>query len=421
MNNENQNSFSMVRVTLALSCLLLALKLFSYSPARVEQLYSNTLFPPLVTLLTRLNSQTPFSLSELTIYSLLLILSFLLLRLLINLLLNFRRSLPAALQFAAVLLNLLLAGVFLGYVLWGLNYSRPAFSERVEWAVAETGRPVAEEEELSRLALETIRWTNHFYRLAQAGMDSEEPSHLAESVGSLDQRLDSGFSGAADWLDLPAGLRRPLGPAKPLFSSPLVSYLGLSGFYYPWTGEANFNDRVPDCELPLVIAHEKAHQRAFASEDEASFAGFLACLYSGSAYARYSAYLFAQRQLLREWFRVDPERARVATLERLPGVQRDLEAVHKFWDRHHGIASEVTSSVNDSYLKLHRVKGGIRSYARSARLLVLLGRHQNGSLSPPSGSLEACPASDGPFSGPLKAAAGRTVLENGRRGLAGWK
>ena len=247
-----------------------------------------------------------------------------------------------------MLLKFLLAAVFLGYVLWGLNYSRPTFSERVEWAAAATGEPASEDEELSRLALETLRWTNHFYRLALGGVDAGGPSHLPESLRSLDERLNSGFAGASGLLGLPAGLQRPMGPAKPLFSSPLMSYLGLPGFYYPWTGEANFNDRVPDCELPLVIAHEKAHQRAFASEDEASFAGFLACLHSSSAYARYSAYLFSQRQLFGEWFRVAPEQARASTLERLPGVQRDLEAAGRFWDRHHGVLSEVTSSVNDS-------------------------------------------------------------------------
>ena len=386
LNRENQNTFSRLWLTLALFFMLLALKLFSYSPRLVEQLYSNTLFPPLVTLLTRLNSQTLFSFSELTVFSVLFIFSFFLIKLLFNLLLDFRASFPAAVRFSLALLNLLLAAVFLGYVLWGLNYSRPTFTQRVEWAAAEIGQPVSQDEELSRLALETLRWTNHFYRLALGGVDSGEPSRLPESLQSLDERLNSGFAGASGLLDLPEGLQRLMGPAKPLFSSPLMSYLGLSGFYYPWTGEANFNDRVPDCELPLVIAHEKAHQRAFASEDEASFAGFLACLYSGSAYARYSAYLFAQRQLFGEWFRVAPVRARAATRERLPGVQRDLEAVGRFWDRHHGVLSEVTSSLNDSYLQLHRVKGGIRSYGRSASLLVLLGRYQNGSLAPPSGA-----------------------------------
>ena len=82
----------MLWLTLALSFMLLALKLFSYSPRLVEQLYSNTLFPPLVTLLTRLNAQTLFSFSELTIVSWLLVFSFLFLKLLINLLLNFRAS-----------------------------------------------------------------------------------------------------------------------------------------------------------------------------------------------------------------------------------------------------------------------------------------------------------------------------------------
>ncbi len=357
----------------------------------MEQLYSNTLFPSLVTLLNRLNSQTLFSLAELTIYSLVVVVSVIVVKLIISLVRDFRSSLSALLRLSHLLLNLLLAAVFLGYALWGLNYSRPSFSERVAWALQESGQPVSEEEELSRLGLETIRWTNHFYRLAQGGMASGEPSRLPEPLGSLDESLNSGFVGASDLLNLPAGLQRPMGPAKPLLSSALMSYLGLSGFYYPWTGEANFNDRVPDCELPLVVAHEKSHQRGFASEDEANFAGFLACLYSDSTYARYFAYLFAQRQLLREWVRVAPEQARAATLERLPGVQRDLEAAGRFWAQYRGVASALTSSVNDSYLKFHRVKGGIRSYGRSARLLVLLGRHQGGSLSPPSGVLENHP------------------------------
>ena len=331
------------------------------------------------------------SFSELTVFLVLIILSIVLIKLLITLRLGFRKGLPAALWFSLKLLNLFLAAVVLGYVLWGLNYSRPAFRERVGWARLATGQVVSEEEELGRLARDTIRLTNHFYRLAQGDVDSGEPSCLRESLGSLDERLNSGFAGASDLLDLPAGLRRSMGPAKPLISSEMMSYLGLSGFYYPWTGEANFNDRVPDCELPLVIAHEKAHQRAFASEDEASFAGFLACLCSGSYYAKYSAYLFAQRQLLREWFRLAPEEARASTLERLPGVQRDLEAAGEFWSRYRGVASQITSFVNDSYLKLHRVKGGIRSYRRSAHLLVLFGRHQGGFLSPPSGTLESRP------------------------------
>ena len=58
LNRDNQNTFSMLWLTL---------KLFSYSLRLVEQVYSNTLFPPLVTLLTLLKSQTLFSLYELTI------------------------------------------------------------------------------------------------------------------------------------------------------------------------------------------------------------------------------------------------------------------------------------------------------------------------------------------------------------------
>ena len=393
VNRENRNSFSRARVTLVLSLLLLALKLFSQSPRLVEQLYSNTVFPFLVTGLDRLNSRTILSISEIGILLFLFILSIITVKLLITLGSGFRQGLPAALRSSLTLLNLLLGVVLVGYVLWGLNYSRPPLDERIDWAQAEVRPLVSDREELGRLAVETIRWANHFYRLSQGHVDTGEPSHLPESFGSLDESLNSGMAGASAWLGLPAGLRGPMGPAKPLISSRLMSYLGLSGFYSPWTGEANFNDRVPDCELPIVIAHEKAHQRGFAGEDEASFAGFLACLYSDSLYARYSAYLFAQRELLREWMRLAPREAQASGLERLPGVQRDLEAVGRFWNRYRGVAWEVTSSVNDAYLKLHRVKGGILSYQGSARLLVLLGRHQGGFLSPPAaGSQNAAPS-----------------------------
>ena len=74
-----------------------------------------------------------------------------------------------------------------------------------------------------------------------------------------------------------------------------MSRLGLSGFYMPFTGEPNFNDAQPDFDLPYVIAHEKAHQRGFAREDEANFIAFLVCVNSTDPYLRYSGYLNALR------------------------------------------------------------------------------------------------------------------------------
>ncbi len=79
-----------------------------------------------------------------------------------------------------------------------------------------------------------------------------------------------------------------------------MNHLGIVGIHFPWTGEADYNYTVPAFQLPHAIAHEKAHRRGVASEDEANFIGYLANALSDAPYARCSGFLFAQRQLLGE-------------------------------------------------------------------------------------------------------------------------
>lgn len=51
------------------------------------------------------------------------------------------------------------------------------------------------------------------------------------------------------------------------------------------------NDDSPACLLPATIAHEMAHQRGIASEDECNFLAVLTCATSGNAVYEYSGYL----------------------------------------------------------------------------------------------------------------------------------
>ena len=56
-----------------------------------------------------------------------------------------------------------------------------------------------------------------------------------------------------------------------------MSYLGIGGIFIPFTCEANVNATLPDWEIPFTAAHELAHQRGFAREEEANYVGYLAC------------------------------------------------------------------------------------------------------------------------------------------------
>ncbi len=165
--------------------------------------------------------------------------------------------------------------------------------------------------------------------------------------------------------------------------------MGLSGFYCPFTGEANVNASVPAAYRAHTIAHEKAHQRGIHPENEANFLGFLAGVHATDPVARYSALLFAQRQLLRTLIRAGDaagggiERARPLLERRLPGVQRDVDDLNEFWNRHRGPTRRLARTMNDAYLKTNRVDGGVLAYGRSVELIVAWARSRGGRVIPP--------------------------------------
>ena len=78
---------------------------------------------------------------------------------------------------------------------------------------------------------------------------------------------------------------------KPVLLSEGMSYLHITGVYSFFTGESNINTAFPDFTIPYTAAHELAHQRGVAREDEANFIAFLVCLNSNDPYAQYCAYL----------------------------------------------------------------------------------------------------------------------------------
>jgi hypothetical protein len=196
----------------------------------------------------------------------------------------------------------------------------------------------------------------------------------------MDVAIDVGLASAGQALALDAGFLAARGPAKPVRNSWLLSRLQLAGFYFPWTGEANYNAAMPAVQQPHTIAHEKAHQRGIASEDEANFIGFAGTVLSSSDYVRYSGLLFGQRQLLSELLRRDPTAAEALLAERLAGVQRDVDAANTFWRRYDGRAAEWQRDVNDRYLRVNRVEGGIDSYRQSARLILRWAQASGGKL-----------------------------------------
>ena len=353
----------------------LALGLFWWGlsqPDEVEGIYTRVVYPVVIGVLARVSGLVPFSVAELLTGAAAL---FVLGRLAYRLTrLRRRTTVPAAPREAAVstglrravqLLLFAAAGagaLYAAFVLvWGLNYARP----RLDGRLGLTDREIRESE-LVQLATRVAAETTRRHRLAGLPTDavSENPLTYAEMSTAIDEAYAA--------LDLPGdpGPERA-SPVKPAVFSGLMSRLGISGIFVPFTGEPTVNTGPPDVAIAFTAAHEKAHQRAITHEGEASFAAWLALTrYRREPYLNYAASFYASRHLLaavRHANSADRERAWAALG---PGPRRDLDALNAFWAQYRGMVRGAARRVNDSYLRTMRIPDGARSYGTVVRMLI---------------------------------------------------
>ena len=158
--------------------------------------------------------------------------------------------------------------------------------------------------------------------------------------------------------------------AKPIFFSRLQSRLGFTGVYFPFTGEANVNVDAPVCLLPATVAHEMAHQRMVASEQEANFVGILAAVTSGDPVYQYSGYLMGLIQLCNALAPVD--RAAWQDIVQRYFTQEladDWNANNAYWAALASPMEDAAEQVYDSFLKGNGQELGMRSYGACVDLL----------------------------------------------------
>ena len=157
---------------------------------------------------------------------------------------------------------------------------------------------------------------------------------------------------------------------KPLVISPLMTYTHLSGIYSFFTGEANVNTNYPDFVVAFTAAHEMAHQRGIAREEEANFTAFLAMRASSDNYLRYSALLNLYEYLSDSLYSTDPELWQMQNSLLSPLAKSELRAYSLFFDKYRDTtASKVADSLNDAYLESQGNQGTV-SYGLVTHLAV---------------------------------------------------
>ena len=158
---------------------------------------------------------------------------------------------------------------------------------------------------------------------------------------------------------------------KPIIFSEALSYTHLTGVYTFFTGEANINTAFPDYTIPFTAAHELAHQRGAARENEANFMAFMALICSDDPYLQYSAYLNMTEYLANALYEADSELLTQAYANLSMEVQMEMTAYQAFFEKYaDSTASKVAQSVNDTYLKASGQKAGTKSYGLVVDLAV---------------------------------------------------
>lgn len=157
---------------------------------------------------------------------------------------------------------------------------------------------------------------------------------------------------------------------KPVMLSNLMSYTHVTGVYSFFTGEANLNVAFPDYTIPYTAAHELAHQRGIAREDEANMVAYLVCIGSDDPYIRYSAYLNMFEYILNPLYDASPEKHALLLKDASTDVVGEIIAFNKFYEKYEKSgAATVSGAINDTFLKMQGTQGSV-SYGMVVDLTV---------------------------------------------------
>lgn len=149
---------------------------------------------------------------------------------------------------------------------------------------------------------------------------------------------------------------------KPSMFGRLGNYFGFTGYYNPFTGEAQVNTTVPKFILPYTTTHEMAHQLGYAKEEEANFAGYLAATSSTDTLFRYSAYLDLFLYANSRLFFVDSVFAKAAVSQLMPEVKADIKEWRRFLLRHKNPLEPIIRWAYGNYLRANQQPKGMGSY-----------------------------------------------------------
>ncbi|MBQ9036736.1 MAG: DUF3810 domain-containing protein, partial [Erysipelotrichaceae bacterium] len=154
-----------------------------------------------------------------------------------------------------------------------------------------------------------------------------------------------------------------------------LMYNGIVGMFMPLTGESGVPESVPPVPMAFTMCHEAAHRLGIASEQEANYAAFLACVNSKESEFLYSGYYSAFSYCFSSLYSQNQERA-MTLYEKYSEdrgvllVRLDRHDTFEHYRKYESVLQDISDDINDTYLKTFSQESGIRSYGEVTDYLI---------------------------------------------------
>lgn len=340
---------------LVLLGLAIFIKVFSLFPDAVEKYYASGIYPVISKLQRILFGWLPFSAGD-------IFYAFLIVWLIYKLYHTIRRIikrqtgkkywLQAFLQIAFVVV-----AVYVSFnLLWGLNYNRRGVAYQLGLNVQRYSK-----EDLEKLMQQIV------FRLN--ALDSA--SRVNREAIQRKRNLFDGATAAYDQLaHSEAAFTYSFRSVKPSLYSYLGNYLGYTGYYNPFSGEAQVNTTVPLFIQPFTTCHEIGHQLGYAKENEANFAGYLSAKSSKDALFRYSVYFDLYSYSRYYLFAQDSIAAKKLDAQLPQGMKTDYRELRAFVKKYRNPVEAIIDHLYGQYLIANNQPSGKLSYNEVVAWLV---------------------------------------------------
>ncbi|XZF16556.1 DUF3810 domain-containing protein [Chitinophagaceae bacterium MMS25-I14] len=227
------------------------------------------------------------------------------------------------------------------FIGWGGNYYKPSLA--IYWQLNDTARSDSILVTYDRFLIQKLNaYATHY-----------QPLNFKET----DRRARNYYKAFTDSRTRLHGLN-----AKPSIFGYMMQYLEIQGYYNPFSGEAQVNAYLPSFMLPFVICHEMAHQSGIAAEGDANLLSYAVCTRVNDTAFGYSAYfniwLYTHSRLRMA------DSAMAGTLKKTlnPLSLAQLDTLRAIRKKYQSEVSDYSSSIYDTYLRMHHQAKGIGSY-----------------------------------------------------------